>query len=182
MAREITYKAPRRISHETLLFGSKSSPCNALFVKNKYAETSTATNSALAEKIERQFYMDDYLYSCDNVEDAIVTVKSFREIYQRRGFEMHGRASNDVRALRDLPERERIVAIAQLHEFGTKKEKVLELHWYTRANEFSFELGDNLIPGEILRRTRKPTKREYLRVIMSVFDILGFLAPLVVAS
>lgn len=62
----------------------------------------------------------------------------------------------------------------------TEQEKVLGLRWDTQTDEFDSMVGDKLIPQDILVGERTPTKMEFLRIVISIFDPLGLLAPLVV--
>ena len=50
------------------------------------------------------------------------------------------------------------------------------------TNTLSFNVGLKNIPPEISNGTRKPIKREFLRIIMSAFDPLGLLYPLTLKS
>ena len=61
-------------------------------------------------------------------------------------------------------------------------EKTLGLQWDTRQDTLGFSINNKKIPTYCLLGARRPTKREYLKVIMSVFDPLGILAPLLIQS
>ena len=89
---------------------------------------------------------------------------------------MHSWAiSNNV----DLPEQ------AKLSKSGNKesrlcdrmKERVLGLIWDTEADFLRFNVACEKIPSDLLNGIGCPTKREVLRVVMSVFDPLGMLSP-----
>lgn len=58
-----------------------------------------------------------------------------------------------------------------------EEEKTLGLCWDTNTDTLIFKIDLDKIPKDILTGYKKPTKREFLRVIMSVFDPLGFLSP-----
>ena len=45
-----------------------------------------------------------------------------------------------------------------------------------------FNINTDKIDAELYKEKRKPTKREFLRVIMSIYDPLGFLTPFTILS
>ena len=54
-------------------------------------------------------------------------------------------------------------------------EKVLGLRWLVDSDQLSFNFNKNKITNNLYEQ--RPTKRQLLSVIMSIFDPLGFLAP-----
>lgn len=64
----------------------------------------------------------------------------------------------------------------------SQPQKTLGLFWITTDDVLLFNIGIAKLPADILDKTRRPTKREFLRIIMSVFDPLGFLAPFIIRS
>lgn len=54
-------------------------------------------------------------------------------------------------------------------------EKTLGMWWDSTNNTFTFNLT-TIIFQEILNGQQVPTKREVLRILMTIFDLLGFLA------
>lgn len=55
-------------------------------------------------------------------------------------------------------------------------DKVLGLWWCTESDTFTFKVGWNRYDEALLKGQRRPTKREVLRVLMTIFDPLGFIA------
>ena len=120
--------------------------------------------------------MDDYLDSCKSEKEARNRITEVIKINSIAGFEMHSWAiSNNV----DLPEQ------AKKSKSGKKesrlcdrvKERVLGLIWDTEADLLRFNVTCEKIPSDLLNGIGCPTKREVLRVVMSVFDPLGMLSP-----
>lgn len=56
-------------------------------------------------------------------------------------------------------------------------EKTLGLQWDTVTDSISFALNWNKVHKDIAEGHKKPTKREMLRILMSIFDPLGILLP-----
>jgi hypothetical protein len=54
-------------------------------------------------------------------------------------------------------------------------ERVLGMFWDPNSDEFSFQLRIDKM-NQLLDGSKIPTKREVLRVVMSLYDTLGFLA------
>lgn len=61
-------------------------------------------------------------------------------------------------------------------ETDEANERVLCLYWNAATDEYQFKLTFNKVDKELLNNTRKPTKLEVLRILMSIFDPIGFVA------
>lgn len=160
---------------EVMTFGATCSPCSAQFVKNLNARKSTKY-SHLAEDVEKNFYVDDYLDSCMNEEEAVKKVDEIRRLHQEGGFEVVSWTSNSklvVDQFSELKTDER-----NLNKSVT--DRVLGVWWNVTTDNFTFKLKFHKVSDEILVGHKIPTKREVLRLVMSVFDPLGFLTNLVV--
>ncbi|XP_055632511.1 uncharacterized protein LOC129772987 [Toxorhynchites rutilus septentrionalis] len=107
-------------------------------------------------------------------EEAIALAKQVKEIHSRAGFEMTNWVSNspDVLVALDaleVPEKNLNTTIEVANE------KVLGMWWSTESDVFTYKLFLQR-NKDILSGTRRPTKRELLRTMMSVFDPLGLIA------
>ena len=171
---------PREYVMTSLLFGAKSSPATALFIKNKNAKSFIDQYPKTVESVIHNFYMDDYLDSCESVEEAENRIRQVVQINEAANWEMHGWASNEPRALQSICENEQTPI--SLGEIEGKEERILGLQWLTHSDVLVFKFGSNKISFDLLSGQKKPTKREFLSVIMSIFDPLGFLAPFTIQS
>jgi Pao retrotransposon peptidase len=63
-----------------------------------------------------------------------------------------------------------------------ENQRVLGNMWESSTDKFVFELKFDGVPAAILNCSRSPTKREVLKVAMSLFDPIGFLSPVTVSS
>ncbi|XP_065089698.1 uncharacterized protein LOC135710920 [Ochlerotatus camptorhynchus] len=155
-------------------FGATCSPSLAQFVKNENAERFRRQFPTAVDAIVKSHYVDDMYTSVQNVEEAIELAKEVREIHSRAGFEMTNWVSNSRDVLTALGAVE--VAEKNLDTVvDVANEKVLGMWWSTNSDVFSYKLflERNM---DILSGTRRPTKRELLRTMMSVYDPLGLIA------
>ena len=163
-----------------LVFGANSSPASALFVKDQNAKSFAFTKPIASQSITRNFYMDDYLASCSTVGEASEIIRDVIDINRKANFEMHAWASNDNRVLKFLKNTSDSTDQAMPCDRGG--ERILGLYWDIKRDTLSFNVGLDRVPVEILTGARKPTKREFLRIIMSVYDPLGLIGPFTLQS
>ncbi|XP_043264286.1 uncharacterized protein LOC122404416, partial [Colletes gigas] len=175
-------REPEVFAMTCLIFGAKSSPCSAIYVKNRNAEDYINSQPDAYRSITTNSYMDDYLVSRKSAQGLIDLVRDVTRINARANFEMHGWASNDGVVKEAAAMGKSVKEGVEMRLCDRGGEKVLGLYWDTKIDELRFRVDMNKIPAEVAHRRRKPTKREYLRVIMSIFDPLGFLVPFTIKS
>lgn len=56
------------------------------------------------------------------------------------------------------------------------------MFWDTQIDTLGFNLGVNRIPKDLVCGSRKPTKRQFLSIVMSIYDPLGLLSPFTLKS
>lgn len=116
----------------------------------------------------------------DTVDEAETLFKDVKFIHQAGGFNIKNFASNSKELLRRIGEK----TIAQNkdmnigNELGT--ERVLGMFWGTATDSFTYSLKFTKVNEQMLSGEYCPTKREVLRILMSVFDPLGLLANFLV--
>lgn len=104
--------------------------------------------------------------------------------------QLHARAGFNLRAFRSNSRHvQRHFDCNKVNETRTmdldrKKlcEKALGLHWDTDTDEFFFEFKFQRVPAAVINGDRPPTKREWLSLVMSVFDPFGFLANITILA
>ncbi|KAH8272619.1 hypothetical protein KR018_004519, partial [Drosophila ironensis] len=62
------------------------------------------------------------------------------------------------------------------------EEKILGMYWQPASDEFKFNVKYYRVPKSVLNGERVPTKREFLSLIMSTFDPLGFLSSYLITA
>lgn len=168
---------PDEYRMKSLIFGATSSPTTAIFVKNRNAEKYRSQYPAAVTAIVENHYMDDYLDSFKNEEQAIEISKQVRAIHSRGNFNLRGWASNSPETLAALTE-DAQKELVRLDD-GTKTERVLGLIWKPQDDKLTFNLELARIPPALLTE-HAPTKRQALKIIMSVYDPLGIATPVTV--
>ena len=165
----------------TVLFGAKSSPSTALYIKDRNASEFANTKSVEAKSIRNDCYMDGFTTSVDTEREAVSLVSDVIEINEAAGFLMHGWTSNNRKVVQAATG-QAISRETQIDVSLDREEKVLGLYWNTDADELSFKIDIKHISNNILHGLERPTKREFLGIIMSIFEPLGFLAPYTIQS
>ena len=172
---------PDEYKMTSVLFGAKSSPCIALFIKNKNASLFSLKYPAATKSIIKNSYMDDFLESCETKEEASSRVQQVIEINKHANWEMHGWACNDASVLSNLHADSNDKQSINFEEKDSI-EKILGLRLVNSSDELIFNINIDKIIQDLRTGVKKPTKREFLKIIMSIFDPLGFLTPFTVES
>ncbi|XP_062715437.1 uncharacterized protein LOC134291545 [Aedes albopictus] len=159
-----------------MTFGACCSPSSAQYVKNVNAERFRSEFPEACEAVIKSHYVDDMLISVATEEEAIQLAEEVRHVHAQGGFEIRNWISNSRRVVEALQEQstnaEKSLDLAT--ELST--EKVLGMWWNTAADAFTYKIGWNRYGEKLLRGDRRPTKREVLRVLMTIFDPLGLIA------
>ncbi|XP_026666969.1 uncharacterized protein LOC113463933 [Ceratina calcarata] len=175
-------KPPEEYVFTSVLFGAKSSPCTAIFIKNKNASQFLSKYPVTANSIIENCYMDDYLHSCRTVEEAAKCVSEAIEINKLANWETHSWASNHAEILNELCGGDSTSNLIKTVDSQNNDEKVLGLKWLNATDELAFRFNRDKISEDFYNGAKRPTKREFLGIIMSIFDPLGFLIPFTVQS
>ena len=174
--RQDEHSEPQIYVLTSMMFGSKSSPTSAHFVRNKAAEVCQEEFPEAAAAVQENFYMDDLLKAAPTAEAAKQTVRDITTILARSGFELANWASNDASVLRGIPAARK--ASAAVNIAGADLDRVLGVLWDPARDTFIFGKGGSTIA----EAPDIPTKRELLSHTMKIFDPAGFITCLTVRS
>ena len=154
------------------LFGATSSPGCANFGLKKLAEEAEKTHGEdVASFIRQNFYVDDGLTSLQDATEAISLLRRTKAACESRGLKLHKFVSNVPRVLKELVETNVPVKNASLS--GPKDvERALGIIWNTEDDCFSFSIKPST-------KNLRPTRREILSMVCSIYDPLGFLSPVI---
>lgn len=167
-----------------MTFGSTSSPATAQYVKNQNASRFMDIYPEAAKAVVELHYVDDYVSSYSNEDEAIEVTAAVRDIQKEGGFDLRGFISNSRKITsllnNDTSDADQSQQVNMDLEKSAKCDKILGMVWDTTSDEFKFQLNFNRIEAMVLERKRIPTKREFLAIVMSVYDPLGLLADFLV--
>ena len=156
------------------LFGAVSSPSCANFALRKAAvDNSQHFDSEAINTVNRNFYVDDCLNSVPGEEEAIRLTGDLRRLLEKGGFNLTKWVSNSRRVIESLPVSERAGTFKDLHDGQLPVERALGVRWDVERDKFCFKI-------EV--RSKPLTRRGLLSVVCSLYDPLGFVAPIVLPA
>ncbi|XP_041920573.1 uncharacterized protein LOC121684581 [Alosa sapidissima] len=158
------------------LFGATSSPSCAIFALRKTADDNQGNFPAeVIQAVKENFYVDDCLKSMASEEEAVQMVKHLTALCQRGGFTLTKWISNNRTILQTLPEEHKAKDLRELNLDRDKLpvERALGLQWCIETDSFKFKMETH---------QRSCTRRGMLSVSSSVFDPIGFLAPVLLPA
>ncbi|XP_049318197.1 uncharacterized protein LOC125780269, partial [Bactrocera dorsalis] len=133
--------------------------------------------NAVATIVENTF-VDDWLHSMDDEEEMIRLATDVRFIHCEGGFEMRNWLSNSQRVLQALSSKHE-PANKCFIEPGSELQKVLGMWWLPTSDELTFV---HRFKPDIFNESTFPTKRQMLRVMMTIFDPLGLLGFILIKA
>ena len=166
-----TSKHPQVYRMTVHLFGAASSPgCSNFALKTTADDNEAAIGSAGAEFLRRNFYVDDGLKSVASIEEAVELVKDIKEMCKRGGFNLHMFTSNRKEVIEQIPVSDRAEGIKHLDfsRDALPMERALGVQWCIESDAFKFTIS---------LKDRPCTRLGILSTISSIFDPLGFVAP-----
>lgn len=168
---------------EVMTFGSTSSPATAQFVKNLNSARFENEHAEASRAVRENHYVDDYVHCFSTEEEAIRVSREVKMIHKEGGFELRNFVSNSRKVRTELNEDCPNSGTHINLDVGNglnSVDKILGLCWNHNSDEFTFQFKFNKIDVSILEQIRMPSKREFLSIVMSVFDPFGFLSNFMV--
>ena len=159
-----------------LTFGATCSPSLAQYVKNQHAERYRETHQAAVEAICGDHYVDDWLGGADTEEETLQLALQVKWIHEQAGFHMHKWVSNSRIVLSGLHEEQPET------EVSLSNSAILGMKWNTADDSLSFLFRHTKFREDLLNGSGSPTKREMLKVVMSIYDPLGLVSFLTVEA
>lgn len=166
------------VEHRMLvhIFGAVSSPSCATFALLMTAEDNKDKYPAeVVDTVKQNFYVDDCLKSVSSVEQAVQLYKNLKEMCSKGGFHLNKWLSNHRSVLARIPEEERAKEVKTLNLDRDKlpMERALGTQWDIERDIFTFNT---------VLKPQPMTRRGILSIVSSVYDPLGFLAPVVLSA
>lgn len=119
--------------------------------------------------------MDDCLVSVSTEEEAVSLYQGLRALCKKGGFQLLKWISNRRSVLTAIPQHERSIEVKNLDmdNDDLPVERVLGVQWCVQLDLLKFK---------IILKDRPLTRRGVLSIISSIYDPLGFLAPVVLVA
>ncbi|XP_058817528.1 uncharacterized protein LOC131680834 [Topomyia yanbarensis] len=172
--RDTLIEHPQVYIMDVATFGSTCSPASAQYAKNINAAEFVGQYPRAPAAIEKKHYVDDYLDSFESIQEAIEVVNDVKRVHARGGFELRNFRSNSIDVLRGIGEAPAEGSKYLLLDRSEAPESILGMRWIPKDDfTYAFAIRSDLLP--ILAENHMPTKREVLKVLMSLFDPLGFI-------
>ena len=154
------------------IFGATSSPGCANFGLKRIASDYEETyGRQCANFLRNDFYVDDGVISVPSEEEAIDLLQATKQMCQSAGLHLHKVASNSKRVVESVPIQDRAKNIQEraITDINLPVERALGILYCLETDVFRFEINTS---------TRLPTRRSILSTTSSIYDPLGFLAPI----
>ncbi|XP_044573280.1 uncharacterized protein LOC123257600 [Drosophila ananassae] len=123
-------------------------------------------------------YVDDYVDSFATESEAIEVSSRLKKIHAEGGFELCKFSSSSPTVERMLGPSDH----AQSIEWGEAEQKILGMRWQPATDDFRFRVKYHKVAPLVSDGKRIATKREFLSMVMSTFDPLGFLCCLMITA
>lgn len=173
-------KDPDEYIMSSMTFGLSSSPCAATYVMNRNANEFENEYPQAVQAIRNKHYVDDYLDSVDTVDEAIARIKQVAHVHQQGGFEIRGWVSNSPGLMKHLYGDEKSPEILESIKNPQYVKKILGIKWRPVSDKISLNINSKGMLQSI--NINSPTKRKVLKTIMSIYDPIGVLMPLIMRS
>ncbi|XP_056393184.1 uncharacterized protein LOC130285449 [Hyla sarda] len=156
------------------IFGNSPSPSVAIYgLKRSAQEGEAEYGSDVRKFVEKDFYVDDCLKAMPSNETAINLLRRAQEMLAYSNLRLHKIASNSQELIEAFPSQDRCSDLKDL-DLGTDPmpvQRSLGHLWNLKSDTFIFQAS----------KEEKPfTRRGVLSTINSLYDPLGFAAPVTI--
>ena len=155
------------------IFGATSSPSCAQLCWQEPVEDQPAMDDRTKSITMNNFYMDDCLFSVPTIEEVVFYAQEVFTVLSNRVFNLTKWLSNTPEVLKRLHQQKLAKSILSLSHSDQICERVLGLEWEVRNDKFKFQVNV---------KNKPPTQRGMLSILSSVFDPLGFAAPVILEA
>ena len=154
------------------LFGATSShSCASFCLKQSANLCDGSCAEATKTAIDKAFYVNDCLLSVNSVKEDAVMVDEMRRVLSFCGFHLTKWLSNKEEVQRSVSEKDSLTAQSSLKLTNNVEKQVLGVCWNVSSDQFQLKVN---VP-------EKPrTKRGISSMSHSLFDPLGFVAPVLI--
>ncbi|XP_073955703.1 uncharacterized protein [Choristoneura fumiferana] len=164
----------------TVTFGTAAAPYLAVKALNQVAKDHKMEFPLAADKVEREFYMDDLMSGAQTLEQGIKLYKEMSALLKKGGFLLQKWSSNNQDLITEIYRNEKQPDPNNNEDKNLEiKEdnivKILGLTWNKSHDELQYSVK--------LPPLSKPiTKRKIISDVARLFDPLGWIAPCVITA
>ncbi|XP_074656689.1 uncharacterized protein LOC141909905 [Tubulanus polymorphus] len=153
------------------LFGAASSPsCPNFAIQRSAIDNRDVFGDDVIDTVLRNFYVDDCLKSVCSDESAVDLLSHVIKVLAMGGFRLTQVSSNSRRVLESVPEADRAKTVKDLSFDQLPFEHALGVLWNMDTDEFCFKVN--------AREDARKTRRGILASVSTLYDPIGFTAPL----
>ncbi|GBP35697.1 hypothetical protein EVAR_82631_1 [Eumeta japonica] len=120
---------------------------------------------------ERDLYMDDLVSSCLTQQDAALSSNELIELFRAGGFDLIKFSSNSAQVMSSIPHTHRVSDNVEFD--ANDRLQILGLHWLPANDVFTFSVD---------WQTRECTKRNILSTVTRLWDLMGYVAPVILLA
>ena len=171
-----TDRQPDVYEMNCLVFGDRSSPCEANYAVQRTAEDNKGRWPAAAAVVERDIFVDDLYTSCESDREAATLREDVTDLMAQGGFPMRKWISSSPDVLATVPEAERAVPNVALEMGDLPSGRALGVRWDPKSDTLGFAFA------HIDRASARCTKRGVLKRLTGVYDPLSWASPYVIRS
>lgn len=156
------------------VFGNSPSPAVAIYgLHQSGLRVEPDCDADVKQFVMRDFYVDDGLKSLPTVEKAISLLQRTRDALANSNLRLHKIAANRKEVLEAFPTQDHAKNLKNLdfESDSVPMQRSLGLLWDLSKDRFTFEVSDESKPF---------TRRGVLSTINSLYDPLGFVAPVTI--
>ncbi|XP_071043393.1 uncharacterized protein [Parasteatoda tepidariorum] len=129
-----------------------------------------------ANLVLHNFYIDEGLFGAESADEAVALISELSELLRKGKFELHKWCTNSPSVLEFLSQ-PKSIDNASCSTADSKFIKVLGLRWDPKHDDFTYNISfcDDF-------KDENPTKRSILSCVSKIFDLLGWLSPIIITA
>ena len=155
------------------IFGAKSSPSCASFALLHAVDVfGHEFSDEAVTAVRRNFYVDDFLLSVSSISEAVQIGREVTKMLSKAGFTLHKWLSNKSEVTKHFSEISRMDSSKPISDKSQMMHRVLGVQWNVGSDRFRMQVDPSV---------KAFTRRGLLSMVSSIFDPLGFVAPILTA-
>ena len=153
-----------------MVFGLTQSPFILKGTLKKHFENYNPAYAKIVEVTENDMYADDLVTGGESLDEVKIIKEKSTELFKKGGFNLHKWNSN-VPSLesKSAEGKQELTYAKQILSQDSNEIKILGLCWNREK--------DNISVVKLITKEKRPTKRNILSELASVYDPIGLISP-----